>query len=75
MRSVYQALLRLSRAPGTRLTMEVPQKVCWPRSHFQLILERVYSLCSLVPRPRPVFRRFLYGKLGQAGEGLVSFFT
>ena len=27
---------------------------------------------SLVPRPRPAFRRFQYGK---AGEGLVSFLT
>ena len=30
------------------------------------------TVISLVPRPRPAFRRFQYGK---AGEGLVSFLT
>ena len=30
------------------------------------------SMISLIPRPRPTFHCFQYGK---AGEGLVSFFT
>ena len=40
---------------------------------FHDVIIIVIIIChSLVPRPRPAFHRFQYGK---AGEGLVSFLT
>ena len=45
----------------------------WKYVHARVFTcESVTLGTSLVPRPRPVFCRFQYGK---AGEGLVSFLT